>query len=103
MKKLTAILMCAALTVVSVVPAFAATPEAEVQAARAAQEQRLADYQIHQANLQALAAQALAQGQTELAAGYTAQAQEQARLAAAAAAAIAGSAGVVTRRRRHED
>ena len=42
MKKLTAILVCAALTVVSVVSVFAATPEQEVAAARAAQEKNIA-------------------------------------------------------------
>ena len=89
MKKLTAILMCAALTVASVVSVFGATPEEEVKAARAAQEQRIASYQAYQAQLEALAAQALAQGDSAKAAGYAAQAQNQAKLAADAAAALA--------------
>ena len=89
MKKLTAILICAALTVGSVVPAFAAISDAEIKAVKAAQEQKLAEYQAYQANLQALAAQAVAQGQADQANGQATVAASQAVLAANAAQALA--------------
>ena len=86
MKKLSAIIMCAALTVVSVVPVFAVTAD-EVAAAKAVSDQQFANYLAYQTGLDATAAAALAQGEANKAAGQAAAAIGQSDLAAKAAAA----------------
>ncbi len=75
-KKLTAIIACVAITVMSVVPAFA-SPESEVAAANAAQDARSASYLQYQQNLAAFKAAQVAQGQANTAAGQAAYAKYQ--------------------------
>ena len=81
MKKVAALLVCVALTVLSVVPAFAG-PREEVEAAIAAQSQRTAEYIAYQENLQNFYLSQLAKGEAERAAGIARYNAYQAQLAA---------------------
>ena len=82
MKKLSLILATLVITVLATVPAFAATPEEIVAAARADQEKRLADYLTYQQNLAAFQAQQVALGQAQAEAGKAAEAANFAAIAA---------------------
>ncbi len=82
MKKLSLILATLVITVLASVPAFAATPEEIVAAARAEQEKRLADYLVYQQNLAAFQAQQIELGKAQAAAGKAAEQANFARIAA---------------------
>ncbi len=88
MKKVAALLVCVALTVLSVVPALAG-PREEVEAAIAAQNQRTAEYIAYQENLQNFYLSQLAKGEAERAAGIARYNAYQAQLAAFQASQIA--------------
>ena len=81
MKKVAALLVCVALTVLSVVPALAG-PREEIEAAIAAQSQRTAEYIAYQENLQNFYLSQLAKGEAERAAGVARYNAYQAQLAA---------------------
>ena len=97
-KKLVALVATLAITIVSVVPALAATPEQEVLSAIATQNKQIEEYLTYQANLAAFQASQIAKGEAERAAGIAAYNEYQARLAAFYAANLNKQAEYLAKR-----